>query len=106
MVEFLIVNKPLVYNFILGRLTLNMLKAVVSTYHLAIKFPLQTDLGFSGGTKRGIGNAMSKAMNKMYDRVPQLAVVTTIFKINEINTPNGEIKSLNILDPHMSEEET
>ncbi|GMN47624.1 hypothetical protein TIFTF001_016801 [Ficus carica] len=106
MVEFLVVNKPLVYNVILGRLTLNVLKAAVSTYHLAIKFLLQTKSGFSEGTKRGLGNAMSKAVNKMCHRVPQQAVVTTIFKINEINTRNGEIKPLSGLNPRMSEEET
>ncbi|GMN60127.1 hypothetical protein TIFTF001_029233 [Ficus carica] len=39
MVEFLVVNKPLVYNVILG-ISLNALKVVVLTYHLAMKFPI------------------------------------------------------------------
>ncbi|GMN57046.1 hypothetical protein TIFTF001_026149 [Ficus carica] len=39
-VEFLVIDKPSVYNAILGRPTLNALKAVVSTYHLALKFPI------------------------------------------------------------------
>ncbi|GMN63466.1 hypothetical protein TIFTF001_032543 [Ficus carica] len=38
-VEFLVVNKPSVYNVIFGRPTLNAPKAVVLTYHLAMKFP-------------------------------------------------------------------
>nr|XP_009385323.1 PREDICTED: uncharacterized protein LOC103972705 [Musa acuminata subsp. malaccensis] len=36
---FMVVNLPSAYNVILGRSTLNKLKAVVSTYHRAIKFP-------------------------------------------------------------------
>ncbi|GMN49779.1 hypothetical protein TIFTF001_018933 [Ficus carica] len=45
MVEFIIVDRPSVYNVILGRPTLNALKAVVSTYHLAMKFPTGDRIG-------------------------------------------------------------
>ena len=45
-------------------------------------------------------------MNKICHKVPQSVVVTIIFKINEIDTPNGEIKPLSGLDPSISEEET
>ena len=38
-IDFLIVDYPLTYNIILGRLALNRLKAVTSTYHLKVKFP-------------------------------------------------------------------
>ena len=40
MVDFLLVDQAFVYNAIIGRLTLKSLLAVVSTYHLAIKFPM------------------------------------------------------------------
>ena len=39
MVEFLFIDKLSVHNIILGRSTLNTLKAVISTFHLAMKFP-------------------------------------------------------------------
>ena len=39
MVDFLIVDCPSSYNVILGRPTLNCLKAVTSIYYLKVKFP-------------------------------------------------------------------
>ncbi|XP_058099817.1 uncharacterized protein LOC131244188 [Magnolia sinica] len=38
MVDFLVVNVPSVHNVILGRPSLNAMRAVVSTYHLMMKF--------------------------------------------------------------------
>ena len=49
MVRFLVVKCPSVYNVILGRPTLNSLKAVTSTYHLAIKFPTERGVGVVRG---------------------------------------------------------
>ena len=43
--------------------------------------------------------------NKVCHKVPQSAVMTSIFKINEIDTHNGEIKPLSDQNPHTSEEE-
>ena len=40
MIDFIIVNKPSAYHAIIGRPALNALKAVVSTPHLAMKFPM------------------------------------------------------------------
>ena len=40
MVDFLLVDQPSVYNAIIGQRTLNALRAVVSTYHLVMKFPV------------------------------------------------------------------
>ena len=45
MVDFLLVNQPSTYNAIIGRPTLNALRAVVSTYHLAMKFPIEDLVG-------------------------------------------------------------
>jgi hypothetical protein len=44
-VGFLIVNCPSMYNAIIGRSTLNRLRAVTSTYHLLIKFPTEHGIG-------------------------------------------------------------
>jgi len=43
-IRFLIVNAPTSYNVLLGRPSLNTLGDVVSTPHLAMKFPSPSDL--------------------------------------------------------------
>ena len=44
-VTFLVVDCLSAYNAILGRPTLNLWKAVTSTYHLMIKFPTKYGVG-------------------------------------------------------------
>ena len=44
-VTFLVIDYSFVYNAILGHPTLNLLKAVTSTYHLMIKFPTEYEVG-------------------------------------------------------------
>ena len=41
----MVVDCSSAYNAILGRLTLNSWKAVTSTYHLMIKFPMEYGVG-------------------------------------------------------------
>ncbi|KAL2235182.1 UNVERIFIED_CONTAM: Retrovirus-related Pol polyprotein from transposon [Sesamum indicum] len=45
MVKFLVVDMPFAYNVILGRPGLNSFRAIVSTYHLKMKFPTQSGIG-------------------------------------------------------------
>jgi hypothetical protein len=44
-VEFLVVDCPSAYNVIIGRPTLNKLRAVTSTYHLLVRFPTEQGIG-------------------------------------------------------------
>ncbi|RWV95831.1 hypothetical protein GW17_00041509 [Ensete ventricosum] len=44
-VSFMVVELPLAYNVIIGRLTLNKLRAVISTYHHSMKFPTNAGAG-------------------------------------------------------------
>ncbi|KAK3006408.1 hypothetical protein RJ639_015549 [Escallonia herrerae] len=45
MLDFVVVRVPSAYNAILGRPALNQLQAIVSTYHLKIKFPTEYGIG-------------------------------------------------------------
>ncbi|XP_059629950.1 uncharacterized protein LOC132272898 [Cornus florida] len=45
MVDFVVVDCPSSYNFILGRTTLNTMKAITSTYHLLMRFPTEYGMG-------------------------------------------------------------
>ncbi|KAL5556087.1 hypothetical protein UlMin_038323 [Ulmus minor] len=44
-VDFVLVDFPSPYNAIIGRLTLNKIRAVTSTYHLLVKFPTVGGIG-------------------------------------------------------------
>ncbi|XP_062147680.1 uncharacterized protein LOC133856606 [Alnus glutinosa] len=52
MVRFLIIDRPSAYNAILGRTTLNDLKAVTSTPHLSMKFPTGERVSVEKGNQR------------------------------------------------------
>ncbi|XP_059669890.1 uncharacterized protein LOC132315551 [Cornus florida] len=45
MVDFLVVDCPSAYNVILGRATLNSMRAITSTYHLLMRFPTEHGVG-------------------------------------------------------------
>ncbi|RZR79586.1 hypothetical protein BHM03_00005320 [Ensete ventricosum] len=45
MVHFMVVDLPSAYNVIIGRSTLNKLRAIVSIYHRSMKFPTSTGPG-------------------------------------------------------------
>ena len=45
MVRFLIVEAPSAYNMLLGRPSLNAIRAVPSAYHMVIKFPTANEVG-------------------------------------------------------------
>jgi hypothetical protein len=45
MVSFMIFDYPSTYNTIIGWTTLNKIKAVTSTYHLKMKFPMKQIMG-------------------------------------------------------------
>ncbi|XP_059441920.1 uncharacterized protein LOC132174250 [Corylus avellana] len=49
MVDFLVIDRPSSYNAIIGRPSLNKLKAVTSTYHLMMKFPIEEGVGVVKG---------------------------------------------------------
>ena len=50
--RFLIVDAPSAYNMLLGRLSLNAIKAIPSAYHMIVKFPTVNGVGTIRGDQR------------------------------------------------------
>ena len=50
--RFLIVDAPSAYNMLLGRPSLNAIKAIPSAYHMIIKFPTMREVGMVRGDQR------------------------------------------------------
>ena len=44
-IKFLIVEAPSAYNMLLGRPSLNAIRAIPSTYHMVVKFPTESGVG-------------------------------------------------------------
>ena len=69
-VEFLVVDCPTAYNVIIGRPTLNKLRAVTSTYHLLVRFPKEHGIGELKGdqaTAKGMLFRLSRTRDKTPD---------------------------------------
>ena len=104
MVNFLLVDQPSTYNAIISRPTPNALLAVVSMYHLAMKFPI----GDLVGKVRG-DQAESRQCYAMSTRVAEKhKVVNTVFHLEDVEvppTPNNISYTLGKLNPQEKEKE-
>ena len=104
MVNFLLVDQPSAYNAIIGRPTLNALRTVVSTYHLAMKFPI----GDLVGKVRG-DQSESRQFYAMSTRFTEKhKVVNTIFHLEDVEvlpTENNISHTLGELDPREKKKE-
>jgi len=65
MVKFLIINHFSAYKVILGRTTLNDLKAVTSTPHLSMKFPTEEGIGTEKGYQRMARECYNMSLRKL-----------------------------------------
>ena len=72
-VTFLVFDCSFAYNAILGRPTLNLWKAVTSTYHLMIKFPTDYEVGELRGSQMAARECYI-AMMEMEDQVQALSI--------------------------------
>jgi hypothetical protein len=67
MVDFLVVDRPSSYNAIIGRPTLNKLRAATSTYHLMMKFPIEEGVGVVRGYQLVARRCYNISMKKVSD---------------------------------------
>ena len=69
-VRFLIVDAPSAYNMLLGRPSLNAIRAIPSAYHMVIKFPMANGVGMVRGNQHVARECYSASMKqKMVDNI-------------------------------------
>ena len=61
-VRFLIVDAPSAYNMLLGRPSLNIIRAIPSAYHMVIKFPTTNGVGMVRGNQSRARECYSASM--------------------------------------------
>uniref|UniRef100_A0A2N9FPT8 Reverse transcriptase domain-containing protein n=1 Tax=Fagus sylvatica TaxID=28930 RepID=A0A2N9FPT8_FAGSY len=84
-VEFLVVDCPSAYNVIIGRPTLNRLRAVTSTYHLLVRFPTEHGIGEMKGDQAIARECYLTSMSS-----------PGVMKICQVLAPNVMIHKLNV----------
>ena len=62
--RFLVVEAPSSYNILLGRPSLNAIKAIPSAYHMMIKFPTISGVGMIRGDQRVAKECYSTSMKQ------------------------------------------
>ena len=70
-IKFLIVNAPSAYNMLLGRPSLNAIKAIPCAYHMVVKFPTDNGVGMVRGDQRVarecyLASMKQKAINSIH----------------------------------------
>ena len=99
-VRFLIVDAPLAYNVLLGRPSLNAIKAIPSAYHMVIKFPTTNGVGMVRGDQRVARECYSALMKqKAVDNI----YVDELDMREEVNTlpePSKELEPIQV-DDHL-----
>ncbi|XP_059461825.1 uncharacterized protein LOC132190804 [Corylus avellana] len=70
MVDFLVIDRPSAYNVILGRPALNKLKAITSTYHLTMKFPIEEGVGEVKGDQTQARRCYNTSLKRVSDPTP------------------------------------
>ena len=98
-VRFLIVDAPSAYNVLLGRPSLNAIKAILSAYHMVIKFPTANGVGMVQGDQRVARECYSASMKK---KEVDSIYVDELDMQDEVNTrpePSEELEPIQ-LDDH------
>ncbi|KAL0448980.1 UNVERIFIED_CONTAM: hypothetical protein Slati_1454400 [Sesamum latifolium] len=76
MLKFLVVDAPSSYNIIMGRPSLNSFRAVASTYHMKLKFPVYRGIWEEKGDRRTTRECHAKILKKKStlpaERKPQI----------------------------------
>ena len=97
-VRFLIVDAPSAYNMLLGRPSLNAIRAIPSSYHMIIKFPTTNGVGMVRGNQRVARECYSASMKqKTVDNI----YMDELDMRDEVNTrpaPSEELEPIQLDD--------
>ena len=97
-VKFLIVDAPSAYNMLLGRPSLNAIKAIPSAYHMMIKFPTTGEVGMVRGVQRMARECYSASMKqKAVDNV-YMDELNMRDKVNTRLEPSEELEPVQLDD--------
>ena len=98
-VRFLIVDAPSAYNVLLGRPSLNTIKAILSTYHMVIKFPTANGVGMVRGDQRVARECYSASMKQKAVDSIYVDKLNMRDKVNTRPEPSEELEPIQ-LDDH------
>ena len=97
-VKFLIVDAPSAYNMLLGRPSLNAIKAIPSAYHMMIKFPTTGGVGMVRGYQHVAKECYSASMKqKAIDNV-YMDELDMRDKVNTRPDPSKELEPMQLDD--------
>ena len=92
--RFLIVDAPSAYNMLLGRHSLNAIKAIPSSYHMMIKFPTTRGVGMVRGDQHVARECYSTSMKQ---KTVDNKYLDDLDMCNEVNTqpePSEELEPI------------
>ena len=97
-VRFLIVDAPSTYNVLLGRPSLNAIKAIPSAYHMVIKFPTTNGVGMVRGDQRMARECYSASMKQKAVENIYVDELDMRDKVNTRPEPSKELEPVQLDD--------
>ena len=97
-IRFLIVDAPSSYNILLGRPSLNVIRAIPSTYHMVIKFLIVNGVGMVRGDQRVARECYSASMKqKSVDNI-YMDELGMRYEVSIRPTPSEELEPIQLED--------
>ena len=97
-VRFLIVDAPSAYNMLLGRPSLNAIRAVPSAYHMVIKFSIENGVGMVRGNQRIARECYSASMKQKMVNNIYTAELEMRDEVSTRPTPSEELEPVQLDD--------
>ena len=97
-VKFLIVDAPSTYKMLLGRPSLNAIKAIPSAYHMMIKFPTTGRVGMVRGDQRVARECYSESMKQKAVENAYMDELDMRDEVNTIPEPSEELEPVQLDD--------